>query len=487
MSLMRVNVSVWRPMGHAATGLIHDGTTLAPDDGHPPRPVREVVESVLTFWLENTIEYGHGASLRIAFADGQVFEDRVILQPHLDVDVPVAVPVPPDGVPVLSLTPEQAKAIARTVPVTYGTATETQSAVLDTLHARGDRRWGRHVQGNTGDLPIDILALAEPAEGKPHQIFDFLKASDAQPPAAPPSHVWIDQTTTMRDRSRWLAWRMPRLGIHDTAFTRDGQPVILAGFSSFDLGPRSPSEQRAWIDALASACAGLPSDVVPFLRIVIASVFRTPRSYRAGLAQMPSVIQRAAGRGFYTELCTADSGEYGLSRTAILAFTAEIAQLCDRWPTTIYGGENEIGHGTVSDAYDDAGFRRQVAAKVPRRIPFAVGSSHGGRETAYDEGTFLTDHAYRKNTVEQNAPLMALKQARHGKPLIDEEPQGIAEVDRGESRTNDPERGFQQARLCREHGLAGTVLHLDAGLEAKVSQLGPIQRQAIARFVEGFR
>jgi hypothetical protein len=70
-----------------------------------------------------------------------------------------------------------------------------------------------------------------------------------------------------------------------------------------------------------------------------------------------------------------------------------------------------------------------------------------------------------------------------GKPVKKDEPIGVAEVAVPGSRTNDPDYGRQFADAIRANNLAGGTLHIQAGLTCDVSALGPIQRDAVKRFV----
>lgn len=124
---------------------------------------------------------------------------------------------------------------------------------------------------------------------------------------------------------------------------------------------------------------------------------------------------------------------------------------------------------------------------MPLRYPLSWGSSHGGEAPFIGRGSYITHHADRSQTPEENAAIMADAQRASGQPVIDDESLGIGEVSRPGARTADPAYGERQARAARAHGLGGVTLHLEAGLTASVDLLGPIQREAIARFIAATR
>jgi hypothetical protein len=78
---------------------------------------------------------------------------------------------------------------------------------------------------------------------------------------------------------------------------------------------------------------------------------------------------------------------------------------------------------------------------------------------------------------------MAHAQVIAGKPIVDDEPLGTAEVDQPGRRTADAAYAAEQGAACRLHRLGGATYHTEAGLTANVDLLGPIQREAARRFV----
>lgn len=441
---------------------------------------------------------GHGADLLVSAPGYQAHSARFELPLCTVLDAAcfelpivelrrVPSPTPGPSSPVSrELSIDEARDIVQGTPgLGPGTGAETQARALDRLHAAGDRRWGLHQDGLTGNRAHDIVALNVRRGPSPHQLFDFI--SGVEGPS--PGWAWTDQTGTERAGSTFVPWtrRATRLTVQGTTFLRDGAPVRLAGLTSFDLGVRLRDGDARWLTVLEQLRDQVPPTVAVYARVVPASLYRTSRTLAEGRAMLPPVLEALAARGIYAEVTFADSKDYGLTGDQILAEIDALAFICAQHANCFFESTNEVDHATVADEFGDSSFRRAVIARMPDGVPASAGSSHGGEDPRYAEGHYLTHHAPRGPPPESNAATMAAAQRQHGKPVLDDEPLGIAEVRRPGSREADPELAYRQARAAVVEGLAGTLLHLDAGLTSNVDLLGPVQRAALERFAEGLR
>ncbi len=255
------------------------------------------------------------------------------------------------------------------------------------------------------------------------------------------------------------------------------QPWI--GLTSFDLGVRLEAGDRRWVDLMVA-------EGFTVARVVVASRYRTPRTLEDGLRQLPLTLATLAGAGLRAEVVVlVDTGLYEMTRATMRDYLRRVVAICEQHPDAIAGIEiaNESTHSTQVEDLSDPAFLAELSALVPARFPVSWGSSHGGEPPFIGGGSYLTHHAARSESPEVNAAIMAQAQRMSGQPIIDDEALGIAEVERYGARTADPAYGERQARAARQYGLGGVTLHLEAGLTANVDLLGPIQREAIRRFV----
>ena len=259
----------------------------------------------------------------------------------------------------------------------------------------------------------------------------------------------------------------------------DGRPFIWAGCTSFDLPVRVREGDLRWADWLAETGFTLA-------RIVPASLYRTPRSLADGVRDLPKALKVLRDRNLYAEVVVGvDTKAYGLTREDYLAYCRDIGAICREAKNAVAEGANEITHGTQAGFLADADVQR--LAKAALGVTFAAGSSHGGEGPMWVRGDFITHHTDRSRTHEDNAARMALVQRRLLLPIVDDESIGTAEAAIPGKRTADPEFGARQARACRAYGLGGVTLHLEAGLEARVDQLGPVQRESASRFIAAMK
>lgn len=265
--------------------------------------------------------------------------------------------------------------------------------------------------------------------------------------------------------------------------TRPTIPQPWIGLTSFDLGARLEAGDRRWVDMMAA-------EGFTVARVIVASVNRTPRTPADGLRQLPLTLSTLEAAGLKAEVVVfADTRDYRLDRAQMRDVFSQVVAIAERHPSAVAGIEfaNESTHGGQVEALTDTGFLRELDRLVPQQFATSCGSSHGGEAPFVSVCSYVTHHADRSRTPEENAAIMARAQRASGLPVVDDEALGIAEKARPGARTNDPAYGERQARAARKHGLGGVTLHLEAGLAADVDQLGPVQRQAIRRFVAAMR
>lgn len=273
------------------------------------------------------------------------------------------------------------------------------------------------------------------------------------------------------------------LGLAVAGFTAARIPQPWIGLTSFDLGVRLEAGDRRWVDMMVA-------EGFTVARVVVASVHRTRRTTADGLRQLPLTLSTLAEAGLKAEVTVlVDTRAYGMTRASMRYYVREVVAIAEREPSGVAGIElaNENTHGTQVEDLSDAAFLRELQALIPPRFATSCGSSHGGEAPLVSVCSYVTHHADRSRSPEENAQIMAEAQRRSGLPVVDDEALGIGEEARPGSRTDDPAYGERQARAARRHGLGGVTLHIEAGLTADVDAIGPVQREAIRRFVAAMR
>ena len=357
---------------------------------------------------------------------------------------------------------------------------------LDLIHDAGDQRWGKHAQPD-GTLAGDVITLPEPGPAGAHRLFDVIEASTDPAQAR---KGWLEHDV-MRIGAQAVPWtrRATRLEISDRRFLRDGRPVFLVGMTSFDLSKRLLEGDARWVtDVLAPMRRSLPSDAALYARIVTATVYRGRLSYVDGINQLPPTLAALEEAGIYAEVVAGlDTADFPLELSEFRGYYDQIERICANAGNTLLEAFNENTHGSQQAYASDLDVLEDLAARTSNVVPFSAGSSHGGEDplAVLAEADYLTHHADRGRTPEENAIEMARFSSSAGLPILDDEPIGIDEVARPGARVADPEWAERQARSARAQGLAGTLLHLEAGLECRVEQLGQVQHAAIDAFLKG--
>lgn len=250
------------------------------------------------------------------------------------------------------------------------------------------------------------------------------------------------------------------------------------GVTAFDAGVRVSEGDESFLQWASSTGFTL-------VRVVPASVYRTYRTPGEGLAQLGPLLDAAARYGLYVEVVLGvDLIPYGYHQRGFADFARAVAEITNKRTNVLIELANEIGHQTQPSFLAEIGFQRELARLF--NAPVSAGSTHGGANPKWDAGDYLTHHADRRLGARAAVSGTAAAQARFGKPVVFDEHIGVAEVARAGSRVADPFYGAELGRACKEYRVSCT-LHLDAGLEAKLSQLGPVQEEAARLFVAGVK
>lgn len=268
---------------------------------------------------------------------------------------------------------------------------------------------------------------------------------------------------------------LPPLTVVGTEFWAGGQKFVWAGVTAFDAPQRLVEGDTSYIDWAAQ-------EGFTLVRVVPASVYRTPRTLEDGIAAIGPFLTAAAERGLYVEVVVGvDTAMYGLSESAFKAYAQDIAKVVNLHSNAVVEMVNEINHHTHQEYVGDEGLHRVLLSFFV--MPGSAGSSHGGAVAQWAAGEYLTHHSDRRLTPQENASHMAAAQARFGKPVVDDEALGIGPVARAGSRTNDPQYALQQAQMYHRYGLGGVTLHLDMGLDARLVN-DNVQFEAAQLFVQ---
>jgi hypothetical protein len=257
--------------------------------------------------------------------------------------------------------------------------------------------------------------------------------------------------------------------------------VPLRGISAFDLGCRLAEGDTGFLNQVIA-----PHRLVP--RVVNASVYRTPRTPAEGLAQMEVTLFRLQALGLQGQFVLLnDTREFGLSKDQAREIVRESNSLAQQHPSAVYGLQlgNENSHGVEQPWMTDRAFLRELDALIDPQFPVSWGAGHGG-EPALIGGSYTTHHSDRGQTPEVNADYMAQVQAQTLTYVIDDEPLGIAEAGNtaGRQRTDDPTYAQKLVEAAQARALGGVTLHMDAGLTCRLSDMGPVQWEAVRLFVE---
>ncbi len=253
------------------------------------------------------------------------------------------------------------------------------------------------------------------------------------------------------------------------------------GVDAFDLAPRVAVGDRRWLEQVL-----VPNRLVSrqFMYASPLPAPRLPRDAATGLRQMAALlpVMRAMGaRGsLFTILCGTRND--GWSWQQALDYCRACNALFLQYPELVVGIDlgNENAQGFEQDYLTNPQFLREAEACFDLRFPVSPGTTWGDQPPFMACGSYLVHHGDRALQPDAAAALMVVP----GWQVLDREGMGITEVGRtaGRQRVDNPDWARQQIAAVRRYGLAGSILHIDAGMTCNVDELGPVQRASIALY-----
>jgi hypothetical protein len=186
-----------------------------------------------------------------------------------------------------------------------------------------------------------------------------------------------------------------------------------------------------------------------------------------GLRALPRLLELAAARGIHVEVVAlADTLEF--QPADIEAQVMAVGKIAAAHPNALVELANEPFHHTQHPSLHDRATLTRLAALVPDEVVVAYGSD--APETS-GGGEYVTVHMPRSggwghvSALAQGAELVA----RYARPVVSDEPIGVAAEAIGGRRDNSPERLRAAALLTRMTGMHATF-HYEGGLQARVPE-----------------
>ena len=199
--------------------------------------------------------------------------------------------------------------------------------------------------------------------------------------------------------------------------------------------------------------------------------------------RLPQLLAEAGRRGLYVEVTAITDSREGAYDPG--EHFRAISQLCQTAQNAILEVANEPYHGTQADAVHAPA--NLLAIGCHATIPFALGAAEDDESTMMSGGSYVTAHLDRGrdkwNQVRRVRELAALSEST-GKPVLNNEPIGAADVSQPGRREADPAFFFCMGALNRLFEVGG-VFHSEAGLQGVLP--GPGQQACAEAFVAGSR
>lgn len=272
----------------------------------------------------------------------------------------------------------------------------------------------------------------------------------------------------------------PPIHVDGRFFTAGGTTLRPLFTSGLALLSRSEPERGAFLDEARA----LGFNGVRVFAGALAWAKQTPDAARARLT---SLLDQAARRGLYVEVTAVTDSSTGYD---VASHLRQVSAICSAAPNCILEAANEYYHPTQSALVRDPTRLAALARRTIAGPVWALGAPpfDALRNNAWPipAGDFITVHLDRGRPFwEQLAHVRALARigARTGKPVINNEPIGAAEVPEPGRRESDPRFYFALGALSRLFEL-GVVFHSEDGLNGR--PLGPRQRRAAEALVAGF-
>ncbi len=256
-----------------------------------------------------------------------------------------------------------------------------------------------------------------------------------------------------------------RLRIDGTLFVNaDGSRFHWRGITAFRLVEMAANGRE--VDA-AAYLDWAAQNGVSVVRVLTMARHLFELAPADGLRGLPRLLELAGHRGIHVEVVAlADTREF--ETAALEAHVAAVGRIAAAHPNALVEIANEPFHPTQHASLHDRTTLDRLARLVPAEVVTAFGSdapeSSGG-------GDYVTVHMPRG---EGWAHVRALSQGaalvrQYGRPVVSDEPIGVAAEAAGGRRDNSPERLRAAALLTRMTGMHATF-HYEGGLQARVPE-----------------
>lgn len=192
-----------------------------------------------------------------------------------------------------------------------------------------------------------------------------------------------------------------------------------------------------------------------------------------GRKALPGLLAMAGARGMHVEV-VALADTLGIEPAApavpeaIIAHVTGVGRIAAAHANALVEIANEPFHPTQHPSLDDRATLARLAALVPEEVVVAYGSDE---PEASGGGDYVTVHMPRGggwDHVRSLAQGAALVKA-YGRPVVSDEPIGVAAQAAGGRRDNSPERLRAAALLTRMTGMHATF-HYEGGLQARIPE-----------------
>lgn len=212
-----------------------------------------------------------------------------------------------------------------------------------------------------------------------------------------------------------------------------------------------------------------------------------------GLAALPRVFALARDADLYVHL-TVLNNTRRLREADLGGLVERAGASCAADPVcAVLEVANEPYHRVQRDVVGQAASLRAWARRVPAIVPVALGAAGGDDSLEMAGGSIVIAHLDRGGepwAMVARMRMLAAMAETAGKPVLNSEPDGFAEVACVPRRIGcyprqtDPALAFGFGAMSRVLGV-GTTFHFEDGLRARVP--GPVQQRAAAAFIEGTR
>jgi hypothetical protein len=254
---------------------------------------------------------------------------------------------------------------------------------------------------------------------------------------------------------------LPRLLVKSSAFMAPGgRPFEWRGITAFRLVEFMARGREREADDYLAWAASKKLNVVRVLAMADVLFKLAPAEGRLAL---PRLLDLANRHGIYVEVVAlADTARITVDvRQQVKA----IGEICGRHPNALVEIANEPSHPTQAKTLHDPGYVASLRSLIPGVVPVSLGSVESGE--GYGRGDYVTWHSPRSNgdwptRMAEGAALVKT----YGKPVVNDEPMGAADVSTPGRRDSEPAH-FRQAAIAARRAGIGMTFHYEGGLQAK--------------------